>query len=147
MGTTSGSGRAAALRKAELAAARRAVAFREREKRVREMLTDYFHSADRAEKVRADAEAKAARIRRDADAKIARVREQAEAATAGLEEQARAALRRMLEAGESREAVAEATGLSLAQVRDAQRTASETADAAGSGKLTAASGIPGAPVD
>ncbi len=110
--------------------ARRAAQIRERENALRDALTEYFYARDSADGVRADAEKAAARLRRDAEDRIAQVHQRAEGQAAGFEQQAQAAVRRMLELGESRQAVAvaQAAGLTLAQVRDAQRGAPPLAD-------------------
>jgi hypothetical protein len=99
--------------------ARRAAAFREREGALRQVLADYFAARERADRVRADAEAAVQRVQRDAGARIAAVRERAQWEAAGFEDAARVAVARMLALGEPRRAVAEATGLSAAQVRAA----------------------------
>lgn len=109
--------------------ARRAAQIRQRENTLRDALTDYFHARDSADGVRADAEKATARLRGDADTRIAQVQERAEQQAAGFEQQAHAAVRRMLELGESRQAIAQAAGLTVAQVRDAQRVAPPLADA------------------
>lgn len=108
--------------------ARRAAAIREHEDTLRAVLADYFRARDRADAVRADAESAIARIRRDAEARIGQVRERAEREVDGFEQQARTAVLRMLELGESRRAVADATGMSPAQVSAAQHVAQPRAD-------------------
>jgi hypothetical protein len=112
-------GRSAAARRADEVIARRAVAFREREEALRQVLADYFAARERADRLRSDAEAAAQRVQRDADARIAAARERAQREAAGFEDAARVAVARMLALGESRRAVAEATGLSAVAVRAA----------------------------
>lgn len=107
------------MRRADEVIARRAASFREREEALRQALTDYFGARERADRVRADAEAAVQRVQRDADARIAAVRERAQREAVGFEDVAWAAVARMLALGESRRAVAEATGLSAVQVRAA----------------------------
>ena len=125
---TRAAGRSAALRKADEVIARRAAQIRQRENTLRDALTEYFYARNSADGVHADAEKAATRVRRDAEDRIAQVQERAERQAAGFEQQAQAAVRRMLELGESRQAIAQAAGLTLAQVRDAQRVAPPLAD-------------------
>lgn len=87
------------------------------------MATDFHVAAERAEKVRADAVAKAQRILGDAQTKADALLERAEKDASGFDEQAAVAVRRMLAFGESRQAVADLTGWTLARVREAQREA------------------------
>jgi hypothetical protein len=117
-----------ALRRADAVIARRAVEIREHEDVLRDLLAEYFRARESADAARADGEAAVARLRRDVEARIARVQEQAGREADGFEQEANAAVRRMLELGESRHAVADATGMSLAQVREAQRRAPTPAD-------------------
>lgn len=119
---TNGPGRAAALRSAEAALARRAKAFKEREAGLRSTLLEYYHMRDRAERARDDGRAKAERIRKEADARIAAILEQAQTTAEGFDRQADSVVARLLAAGESRAQVADLTGLSASQVRDTQRT-------------------------
>lgn len=113
-------GRSAARRAAE-AVARRAESIARRESQLLALATDFHLAAERAEKARAGAQAKAQRILDDAQAKADALREQAEKDAAHFDEQAGAAVRRMLALGESREAVADLTGWAPAKVREAQR--------------------------
>ena len=131
-------GRSAAARRADEVIARRAAAFREREEALRRVLADYFAARERADRVRADAEAAAGRVQRDADARIAAVRERAQHEAAGFEDAARVAVARMLALGESRRAVAEATGLSAVQVRAAGGVAAPNGEQPGAGADAAA---------
>lgn len=126
---TKATGHSSALRKADEVIARRAAQIRQRENTLRDALAEYFRARDSADGVRADAEKAAARLRRDADDRIVQVRERAERQAAGFEQQAQAAVRRMLDLGESRQAIAQAAGLTPAQVRAAQRVAPPLTDA------------------
>lgn len=119
--TAGGTGRSAAARKAAEAVARRAAEFQKREKELLALATEFHVAVDKAEKVRADSEAKAARLVQDADAKAAVLREKAGADAAGFDEQALAAVRRMIEFGESRDAIMQITGWPAARIREAQR--------------------------
>lgn len=110
--------------------AKRAAAIRAHEDTLREILTEYFRARDSADTVRANAEAAADRVRREADARIAQLHERAERDASEFEQQAQAAVHRMLELGETRQAVMNATGLSAAHVRAAERLPSPSADSA-----------------
>jgi cell division septum initiation protein DivIVA len=112
--------RSAARRAAEVVA-RRAEEFAQREKQLLAIVTDFHAATERAEKVRAGAETKAARILGDAEAKAQALREKANADAAGAEEQAEAAVRRMLEFGESRESITALTSWPAARIREIQR--------------------------
>ena len=112
--------RSAARRAAE-AVARRAEEFAQREKQLLAIVTDFHTATEHAEKVRADAETKAARILGDAEAKAQALREKANADAAGADEKAEAAVRRMLEFGESRESVTALTSWPAARIREIQR--------------------------
>ena len=128
-------GRSAARRAAE-AVARRAEAIARRESQLLAITTEFHLAAERAENVRAGAQAKAQRILRDAQAKADALREQAEKDAAGFDEQAGAAVRKMLAFGESREAVADLTGWAPAKVREAQRAGDGSQADAVAGKQT-----------
>ena len=78
--------------------ARRAAEIRAHESDLRDVIVEYFRAQDRADAVRADAEAIVVRLRRDADARVAQVHERAEREAAGFEQQAHAAVRRYLTA-------------------------------------------------
>lgn len=101
-----------AARRAADAVARRAEEFARREKRLLEIVTEFHTAAERAERVRSDAAAKAERLVEEAEKKAA-----------VFDERAAGAVGRMLEFGESRDSVAELTGWTPVQVRDAQRAA------------------------
>lgn len=120
-GASGAASRTAAQRKADALVARRAARFAQRERGLRDLIADYHHAADQAAKVRSAAEARAARILADAEARAADVRDRAEKDAAGFEQTAHAAVRAMVEFGESRDAIAELTGLSAAQVRQLHR--------------------------
>jgi len=100
--------------------ARRAEQFAHRERELHSLIAEYHHATDQATKIRSDAQSQAARILADAEAKAADVRERADKDAAGFEQSAHAAVRAMLEFGETRQAVAELTGISAAQVRQLQ---------------------------
>jgi hypothetical protein len=91
------SGRSAARRAAE-AVARRAEANARREAGLLALTTEFHVAAERAEKVRAAAQAKAQRILHDAQTKADVLREQAEKDAAGFDERAGAAVRECLTA-------------------------------------------------
>jgi F0F1-type ATP synthase membrane subunit b/b' len=108
---TKATGGSTALRKADAVIARRAAEIRQHENTLRDVIAQYFRAQDQADAVRADTEATIARLRRDADVRIAQARERGDREAAGFEQQAHAAVRRMLELGESRHAIEQATGL------------------------------------
>jgi hypothetical protein len=96
--TAGGSGRSAAARKAAEAMALRAREFQQREKDLLVLTHEFHTSVEKAEKVRADAEAKAARLLQDAEARAAGLRTKAAENAAGFDEQAADAVRRCLAA-------------------------------------------------
>lgn len=101
--------------------AERADEFARRENELREVVTGFHAALERGEKVRAAAEAKAARLLADAEARAAALRAQADKDAAGHDQQAAAAVRRMLELGESREAVVALTDWPAVRIREIQR--------------------------
>jgi hypothetical protein len=113
--------RAAAERTADALLSRRAEHFEQRERELRGLVADFHHAAQQAAKVRSDLEARARRVLADAEAKAGALRERAENEAAEFDAKAHAAVRAMLDFGESRQAVAELTGLSAAKVRQLQR--------------------------
>ena len=129
MGSSSAStGHAAAVRRARQVEARRAEALREHEQVVTATLVSYFEAKDRADKIRADAQARAARLLQTAQEKAARLAEQAREAGARVVEDAEkdasdddaqvgTAIRHLRELGEPAASIAEMTGLSQAVVR------------------------------
>lgn len=101
--------------------AERAEEIARRESELREVVTEFHAAIERAEKVRADAGAKAARLLADAEGKAAALRAQADKDAADHDGQAAAAVRRMLDLGESREAVVALTEWPSARIREIQR--------------------------
>jgi hypothetical protein len=101
--------------------AERADEFALRERELGEVVTAFHVAVERGQKARADAETKAAKLLADVEAKIAALRETADKDAAGFDEQAAAAVRRMLDLGESRQAVARLTDWPASQVREIQR--------------------------
>jgi hypothetical protein len=91
--------------------AERADQIARRENELREVVTAFLATVERGEKVRADAEVKAAALRAQADRDAA-----------GHDEQAATEVRRMLELGESREAVAALTDWPGVRIREIQRS-------------------------
>jgi hypothetical protein len=130
--TTNSTGHGAAVRRAHQVAASRVEALREHEKAITGTLVSYFEAKDRADKIRADAQARAARMVQGAEEKAARLTEQAREAGQHLAEQAEKdaadhdaqvgrAVRCLRELGESTASVASMTGLSQAVVRAVER--------------------------
>lgn len=101
--------------------AERADEFARRESELLEVVAAFHAAVERGDKVRADAEAKAAKLLADAEAKAAALREKAQQDAARHDEQAAASARRMLELGESREAVVALTDWPATRVREIQR--------------------------
>jgi cell division septum initiation protein DivIVA len=118
--TQSPASRNAARRAAE-AVAQRADEFARREKQLLAMVTNFHAATEHAEKIRADAEAKAARLLKDAEAKAQALRDKANADAASADEEAAEAVRRMLEFGESRESITTLTSWPAARIREIQR--------------------------
>lgn len=125
-------GRGTAVRRAHQVAERRAEALREHEKAVTATLVEFFEAKDRADKIRADAQARAARLLHAAEEKALRLAEQAREAGQQVIENAEkdacdddtrvgTAIRHLRELGEPASAVAEMTGLSQAVVRAVER--------------------------
>jgi hypothetical protein len=98
--------RAAAVRTAQEAKARRDAERRRREQDVEAALADFYEST-----------ARAAALREQARVRAERMVEQAELAATEPERAAHAAVVRMHELGESREQIADLTGLRLVEVR------------------------------
>lgn len=132
MGSTTGTGHSAAARRAHQAAAGRIEALREQEAAITATLVGYFEAKDRADKIRADAQARAARLLQGAEEKASRLTEQARAAGQELTQQAEKdaadhdaqvgqAIRRLRELGETTASVASMTDLSQAVVRAVER--------------------------
>jgi hypothetical protein len=111
----------AASRRAAQKMAERAEQFARRESELREVVTAFHAAVEHGEKVRADAEAKVAKLFADAEAKAAVLRQKAQQDAARHDEQAAVSVRRMLELGESREAVVALTDWPAARVREIQR--------------------------
>jgi len=88
MGSTTGTGHSVAVHRARQAAARRIEALHVQEAAITATLVGYFEAKDRADKIRADAQARAARLLQAAEEKAARLIEQARAAGQELTEQA-----------------------------------------------------------
>jgi hypothetical protein len=129
---TAGAGHAAAVRRAHQVAAGRIEALREHEAAITATLIGYFEAKTRADKIRADAQARTARLIQAAEEKAARcteqaheagrlVTEQAEKDAADYDTQVGRAVRRLRELGETNAAVASMTGLSQAVVRAVER--------------------------
>lgn len=114
--------RAAAVRAAQDAKARRDAERLRREKKVESALADFYEQRGRAELLRSAASVRAAKIVADA-----------EAAAQEPERQARAAVAALQDLGETRDQIAELTGLALAEVRAALAEAA----AVGSGQPVA----------
>jgi hypothetical protein len=115
--------RAAAQRTADELLARRAAQLREREQELRRLVTDYHHATAQAAKIHENANTHAAKITADAQARTAAVHERADKEASTFEDEARTALRAILDLGETRESVADLTGLSTAQVRAVKHAA------------------------
>ena len=129
---SAGTGHAAAVRRARQVAARRAEAQREHEQAVTATLVEFFEAKDRADKIRADAQARAARLLQAAQEKAARLAEQAHEAgqevieraekdASGDDAQVGTAIRRLRELGESAASICTMTGLSVQVVRAVER--------------------------
>ena len=129
---TAGTGHTAAVRRAHQAAAGRIEALREHEAAITETLVRYFEAKDHADRIRADAQVRAARLLQVAEEKAARVIEQvreagqeltgeAEKHAATDDAQVGQAIRRLRELGETTASVASMTGLSPAVVRAVER--------------------------
>ena len=95
---TKATGSSKALRKADAVIARRAAEIQQHKSALRDLIVEYFRAQDRADAVRADAEAIVVRLRRDTDARAAQVQQRAEREAAGSEQQAHAAVRQRLTA-------------------------------------------------
>jgi hypothetical protein len=132
MSRSASTGHAAAVRRARQVEARRAEALREHEQAVTATLVSYFEAKDRADKIRADAQARAARLLQAAHEKAAHLAEQAREAGAQVIERAEkdasdddaqvgAAIRHLRELGEPAASIAQMTGLSQAVVRAVER--------------------------
>jgi F0F1-type ATP synthase membrane subunit b/b' len=130
--SVAGTGHASAVRRARQVEAHRAEKLREREQAVTATLVEFFEAKDRADKIRADAQARAARLLQTAQEKAARLAEQAREAGQQVIENAEkdasnddaqvgTAIRHLRELGEAASAVAEMTGLSQALVRAVER--------------------------
>lgn len=129
MGTRpAGGARAAAVRTAQAVAARRIQQLKDQEERLSGVLADYFEAKAHGEKIRNEAQERAARLTQAAeqraeklkhDAQVAseKVTEQAERDAADYDAQVAAAVRQLLELGETKASIAEMTGLSQAVVR------------------------------
>ena len=102
--------------------AERADAFTRHDKELREVVTAFHASVERGVNAVADAEAKAAKMVKDAEARAVALRAEGVRDAAGHDDQAAAAVRRMLELGESREAVMALTDWSAERVRESQRS-------------------------
>jgi hypothetical protein len=120
------------VRRAHQVAARRAEALREHERAVTATLVEFYEAKDRADKIRADAQARAARLLQAAEEKALRLAEQAREAGQQVIEQAEkdaadddarigTAIRHLRELGEPASSVADMTGLSPAVVRAVER--------------------------
>jgi hypothetical protein len=129
---SAGTGHAAAVRRARQIAARRAEAVREHEEAVTATLVEFFEAKDRADKVRADAQARAARLLQAAEEKALKLAEQAREAGQQAIEQAEkdasnddaqvgTAIRHLRELGESATSICSMTGLSTQVVRAVER--------------------------
>lgn len=112
--------------------AHRTAPIREHEDALRDVLTDYFPTRERANAVRANAEAAVARLRRDAEAQAAQIQQHSERDVAEYGEQAQSVVRRTLELGESRQAIAAATGPPVERVRAAGRPKRSSPERSGS---------------
>jgi hypothetical protein len=102
--------------------AERAEEIARRESELRDVVTGFHAAVERGEKVRADAEVKAAKLLADAEVRAAALRSQADKDVADHEKHAAAAVRRMLDLGESREAVAALTDWPASRIREIRRT-------------------------
>ena len=98
--------RAAALRRAQEAKARRDAERMERERRLESALADFYEHTEAAAVLRAEARGKAERLLADAAT-----------AAAISEDKARRAVAVLRELGESQPQIAELTGMSIAEVR------------------------------
>jgi uncharacterized protein YhaN len=132
MSSSVGAGHAAAVRRARQVAERRAEALREHEKAVAATLVEFFEAKDRADKIRADAQARAARLLQTAEEKAARLAEQAREAGQQVIENAEkdacdddtqvgTAIRHLRRLGESPASISSMTGLTQAVVRAVER--------------------------
>ena len=130
--SVAGTGHAAAVRRARQVEARRAETRREHEQAVTATLVEFFEAKDRADKIRADAQVRAARLLQAAHEKAVRLAEQAREAGQEVIERAEkdastddaqvgTAIRHLRDLGEPASAVAEMTGLSQAVVRAVER--------------------------
>lgn len=113
--------RAVAASTADKLLAQRAVQFREREKELRRLITDYHHAAAQARKIQEDAQAQAAKIAADAEKRITALHERADKEASTFQDEANAAVHAMLLFGEPRAAVASLTQLTVNQVRAIER--------------------------
>lgn len=121
MGHGNGSRRMQARRKAKEIQNARMVEAAARAQKVAALLTDYFSADLAADAAREAAQAKADQALRDGDAKAQR-----------YEAVAAASLAALLKLGETRTAIAEATGLSLTDIRAAVAVTSGAVPAASS---------------
>ena len=133
MGTTAtGTAHIEAKRRAHQVAERRAKVLREHEEDVTTALVGYFEAKARADKIRSDAQSRAARRIQAAEEKaallLAQAREasqqltaQAEQDAADADAQVGKAVRQLSGLGESTASIAEMTGLSQAVVRAIER--------------------------
>ena len=128
---TKGSGAASrqvAARTADDLLAERAAHFRQREEKLRRLVTDFHHAAAQTRKIQEDAEARAAKITADAETRIAALRERADKEASVSQDTANAAVRAMLQLGEPRAAVASLTMLTVGQVRAIERAQPSTTE-------------------
>lgn len=121
--TSHAASRTAAARTADDLLAQRAAQFREREKELHRLVTDYHHAAAQARKIHAEAQARAAKIAADTQTRIAALRERADKEASVFQDTANTAVRAILQFGEPRAAAASLTGLSAAQVRAIEHAA------------------------
>jgi hypothetical protein len=101
--------------------AERADAFTRHDKELREIVASFHASVERGANAVADAEAKAAKLVKDAETRAIALRAKGVKDAAGHDDEAADAVRRMLELGESREAVMALTDWSAERVRESQR--------------------------
>ena len=121
--TSHAASRADAARTADDLLARRAAQFREREKELHRLVTDYHHAAAQARKIHTDAQTHATKITTDAEARIAVLRERADKNASVFEDAAHAAVRAIVQFGETRPMVASLTRLTATQIRVIERAA------------------------
>jgi hypothetical protein len=133
MGTRTTSTRAAALRKARDAKARRDAERLVREQKIEAALTDFFEASGRAAQIRADGKQRAEKVLTDA-----------EATAAESDQAARRAVRALRDLDQANAEIAELCGLSVTAVRAMANGANES-DPPGGRPVASSSGPASAP--